>query len=326
MKAIVYTEYGSPDVLQLKEVEKPTPKDDELLIKIQASAANPADWHLLRGEPFLARLNAGLLKPKNPILGIDIAGQVEAVGKNVTEFQPGDEVFGDCGWGGGFAEYVCVTEKNLVLKPAHITFEEAAAVPVAAITALQGLRDSGQIQPGQKVLINGASGGVGTFAVQIAKSFGAEVTGVCSTRNLDMVRSIGADQVIDYTQEDFTQNGQRYDLIIDNVGNRSVSDLKRALSPQGTCVIVGFSSLGLLFQHMFLGPLMSMTGSKKIGLMGTANANKKDLGFLKELLEGGKVKSVIDRRYPLSEVPEAIRYLEEGHARGKVVITLEHNK
>jgi NADPH:quinone reductase-like Zn-dependent oxidoreductase len=325
MKAIVYTEYGSPEVLQLKEVEKPTPKDDELLIKIQASAANPADWHLLRGEPFLARLNAGLLKPKNPILGIDIAGQVEAVGKNVTEFQPGDEVFGDCGWGGGFAEYVCVTEKNLVLKPAHITFEEAAAVPIAAITALQGLRDSGQIQPGQKVLINGASGGVGTFAVQIAKSFGAEVTGVCSTRNLDMVRSIGADQVIDYTQEDFTQNGQRYDLIIDNVGNRSVSDLKRALSPQGTCVIVGFSSLGLLFQHMFLGPLMSMTGSKKIGLMGTANANKKDLGFLKELLEAGKVKPVIDRRYPLSEVPEAIRYLEEGHARGKVVITLQHN-
>jgi len=220
---------------------------------------------------------------------------------------------------------VCVTEKNLALKPTNITFEEAAAVPVAAVTALQGLRDKGQIQAGQKVLVNGASGGVGTFTVQIAKSFGAEVTGVCSTRNLDMVHSIGADQVIDYTQEDFTQNGQRYDLIIDNVGNRSVLDFKRSLSPNGICVIIGFSSLVLLFQHMFLGPLISMTGSKKIVLMGTANVNNKELGFLKELLEAGKVVPVIDRRYPLSEVAEAIRYLEEGHARGKVVITLEHN-
>jgi len=325
MKAIVYTKYGPPDVLQLKEVEKPAPKDNEVLVKVYAASANPADWHMLRGEPFLARLNAGLFKPKNTILGIDIAGQVEAVGNNVTEFQLGDEVFGDCGWGGGFAEYVCVTEKNLGLKPTNITFEEAAAVPVAAVTALQGLRDKGQIQAGQKVLINGASGGVGTFTVQIAKSFGAEVTGVCSTRNLDMVHSIGADQVIDYTQEDFTQNGQRYDLIIDNVGNRSVSDFKRSLSPKGICVIIGFSSLVLLFQHMFLGPLISMTGSKKIGLMGTANVNKKELGFLKELLEAGKVVPVIDRRYPLSEVAEAIRYLEEGHARGKVVITLEHH-
>jgi NADPH:quinone reductase-like Zn-dependent oxidoreductase len=325
MKAIVYTEYGPPDVLQLKEVEKPAPNEDEVLIRVYAASANPADWHMLRGEPFLARLNAGLFKPKNTILGIDIAGQVEAVGKNVTEFQPGDEVFGDCGWGGGFAEYVCVTEKNLALKPTNITFEEAAAVPVAAVTALQGLRDKGQIQAGQKVLVNGASGGVGTFTVQIAKSFGAEVTGVCSTRNLDMVHSIGADQVIDYTQEDFTQNGQRYDLIIDNVGNRSVLDFKRSLSPNGICVIIGFSSLVLLFQHMFLGPLISMTGSKKIVLMGTANVNNKELGFLKELLEAGKVVPVIDRRYLLSEVAEAIRYLEEGHARGKVVITLEHN-
>ena len=325
MKAMIYTKYGPPDVLQLKEVEKPAPNEDEVLIRVYAASANPADWHMLRGEPFLARLNAGLFKPKNTILGIDIAGQVEAVGKNVTEFQPGDEVFGDCGWGGGFAEYVCVTEKNLALKPTNITFEEAAAVPVAAVTALQGLRDKGQIQAGQKVLINGASGGVGTFTVQIAKSFGAEVTGVCSTRNLDMVHSIGADQVIDYTQEDFTQNGQRYDLIIDNVGNRSVLDFKRSLSPNGICVIIGFSSLVLLFQHMFLGPLISMTGSKKIVLMGTANVNNKELGFLKELLEAGKVVPVIDRRYPLSEVAEAIRYLEEGHARGKVVITLEHN-
>jgi NADPH:quinone reductase-like Zn-dependent oxidoreductase len=322
MKAMVYTEYGSPEVLQLKEVEKPAPKDDEVLVKIQAASANPADWHMLRGEPFLTRLNAGLFKPKNSILGIDIAGQIEAAGKSVTEFQPGDEVFGDCGWGGGFAEYVCVTEKHLVLKPAHITFEEAATVSVAATTALQGLRDKGQVQPGQKVLINGASGGVGTFAVQIAKSFGVEVTGVCSTRNLDMVRSIGAGQVIDYTQEDFTQTGQRYDLIIDNVGNRSVSDLKRALNPEGICVITGFSSLALLFQAMFLGPLISMAGSKKIGLMGIANPNKKDLGFLKELLEAGQVVPVIDRCYPLSQVPEAIRYLEKGHARGKVVITV----
>jgi NADPH:quinone reductase-like Zn-dependent oxidoreductase len=302
MKAIVYTKYGPPDVLELNEIEKPTPKGDEVLIKIQAASANPADWHMLRGEPFLARLNAGLFKPKNTILGIDIAGQVEAVGKNVTEFQLGDEVFGGSDFG-GFAEYVCVTEKNLVLKPTHITFEEAAAVPVAALTALQGFRQAGQIRPGQKVLINGASGGVGTVAVQIAKSFGAEVSGVC-------------------TGEDFTKTGQRYDLIIDNVGNRSVSDLQRALSPQGICVIVGFSSLALLFQAMFLGPLISMTGSQKIGLMGVANVNKKDLGFLKELLEAGKVKPVIDRRYPLREVAEAIRYLEGGHAQGKVVITV----
>ena len=309
MKAIVYTKYGPPEVLQLKEVKKPTIKDDEVLVKIQAAAANPADWHMLRGEPFLARLNAGLFKPKNTILGIDIAGQIEAVGKNVTEFQPGDEVFGDCGWGGGFAEYVGVTEKNLVLKPTNISFEEAAAVPVAAITALQGLRDNGKIQSGQKVLINGASGGVGTFAVQIAKSFGAEVAGVCSTRNLDMVRSIGADHVIDYTQEDFTKHGQHYDLIYDAVGNRSVSDYKRALKPRGICVITGFTTMSRLFQHMLLGQLMSMSGSKKIGMQPVAKPNQKDLVFVKELLEAGKVVPVIDRCYPLSEVPEAIRYL-----------------
>ena len=325
MKAIVYTRYGPPDVLELKEVEKPAPRDNEVLVKVHAASANPADWHLLRGEPFLARLSAGLLKPKNTILGIDIAGRIEEVDKNVTEFQPGDEVFGDCGWGGGFAEYVCVTEKNLVLKPANITFEEAAAVPVAAITALQGLRDEGQIQPGQKVLINGASGGVGTFTVQIAKYFGGEVTGVCSTRNLDMVRSIGADHVIDYTKEDFTQSKQGYDLIIDNVGNRSVSDLKRPLSPNGNCVIIGFSSLVLMLQHMLLGSLVSRKRGKRISVMGTAKINKNDMAFIKELLETGKVVPVIDRRYTLSEIPEAIRYLEKGHARGKVVITLEHN-
>ena len=253
MKAIVYTKYGSPDVLQLKEVEKPTPKDNEVLVKVHAASANPADWHLMRAEPFLARLENGLLKPKNTKLGADIAGRVEAVGRNVTQFQVGDEVFGGMPLNelGGFAEYVCAPEELLALKPAKLTFEQAAAVPLAAFTALQGLRDKGQIQPGQKVLINGASGGVGTFAVQIAKSFGTEVTGVCSTRNLDMVRSIGADHVIDYTQEDFTKNGQRYDLIFDAVGNRSVSDYKRALSPNGICAVAGFTTLSRLFQVMF---------------------------------------------------------------------------
>ena len=323
MKAIVYHKYGSPDVLGFEEVQKPTPKDDEVLVKIHAASANPADWHILRADPFLVRLKLGFLKPKNKILGADIAGRVEAVGRNVKEFQPGDEVFGERFENGlgGFAEYVCVAEDSLVLKPANISFEEAASVPLAALTALQGLR-KGQIQPGRKVLINGASGGVGTFAVQIAKSFGAEVTGVCSTRNLDMVRSIGADQVIDYTQEDFTQNGQRYDLIFDAVGNRSVSDLKRALSPQGICVIAGFTTLFRLFKVIFLGAWVSRTGSKKIGVMETVKPNKQDLVFMKELLELGKVVPVIDRCYPLSETAEAIRYLEEGHAQGKVLITV----
>ena len=328
MKAIVYEKYGPPDVLQLKEVEKPTPKDDEVLIKVHAASANPADWHLLRATPFFARLAVGLLKPKYKILGCDIAGRADAVGRNVKQFHPGDEVFGDrfaCGWG-GFAEYVAVAENRIALKPANLTFEEAAAVPLAAFTALQGLRDKGQIQSGQKVLINGASGGVGTFAVQIAKSFGAEVTGVCSTRNLDMVRSIGADHVIDYTQEDFTKNGQTYDLIYCAVGNRSAADYKRALNPNGICVVAGFTTMShMLFQVVFLGAWVSMTGSKKIGAMGTVIPNKEDLVFIKELLETGKVVPVIDRRYPLSETAEAIRYLEEGHAQGKVVITVAHN-
>ena len=325
MKAIVYTKYGSPDVLELKEVEKPTPKENEVLIKVRAASVNPLDWHYLRGKPLFMRLmGVGLLKPKNKILGVVIAGRVETVGRNVKQLQPGDEVFGGGEFLGGFAEYVCVSENKLALKPANITFEEAAAVPIAAVTALQGLRDKGQIQQGQKVLINGAGGGVGTFAVQIAKSFGAEVTGVCSTSKVEIVRSIGADRVIDYTQEDFTQNGQRYDLIVDAVGNRSVSDYKRALSSKGICVIIGYSSPVLLLQHMFQGTWISMTGSKRIGLM-LANINKKDLVFMKELLEAGKVVPVIDRRYPLSEVAEAIRYLEEGHARGKVIITFERN-
>ena len=320
MKAIVYTKYGPPEVLQLKEVERPVPRDDEVLVKIHAASANAADWHLMRAEPFLARLENGLLKPKNTKLGADVAGRVEGVGRNVTQFQAGDEVFGSMPLNelGTFAEYLCALEDALALKPARLTFEQAAAVPLAAFTALQGLRDKGQIQPGQKVLINGASGGVGTFAVQIAKSYGTEVTGVCSTRNLDLVRSIGADHVIDYTQEDFTRNGQRYNLIFDAVGNRSISDYQRVLSPNGICSVAGFTSLSRLFQVMFLG-------GKKIGLMETAKANKKDLVIIQELLEAGKVVPVIDRSYPLSEVPEAIRYLETGHARGKVVITVEHN-
>ena len=333
MKAILYTKYGSPDVLQLKEVEKPTPKDDEVLIKVHAASVNAGDWHLLRGDPFLVRFDSGLLKPKYTILGADVAGRVCAVGRNVKQFQPGDEVFGDisaCGYG-AFAEYVSVPEDALVLKPARLTFEQAAAVPAAAVTALQGLRDKGQIQPGQKVLINGASGGVGTFAVQIAKSFGAEVTGVCSTRKVEMVRSIGADHVIDYTQEDFTQSmsrgtrdGQRYDLILAVGGYRSISEYKRALSPKGIYVMIGGSSVAPFLQAMLLGPWMSRKGGQKMGAM-IVKPNQKDLNRMKELLEAGKVVPVIDRRYPLSEVPEAIRYLEEGRAKGKVVITLEQN-
>jgi NADPH:quinone reductase-like Zn-dependent oxidoreductase len=322
MKAIIFPKYGSPDVLQLTEVEKPTPKDSQVLVKVHAASANPLDWHRMRGEPFIARLGEGFLKPKDPKLGADIAGRVEAVGSNVTEFQPGDEVFGVCA--GSFAEYALAGESKLALKPANLSFEAAAAVPVAAFTALQGLRDKGQIQAGQRVLINGASGGVGTFAVQIAKSYGAEVTGVCSTRNLDMVRSIGADHVIDYMQEDFTRNGQYYDLIYCAVGNRSVSDYKRALSPQGTCVIAGFTTLSRLFEHMVLGPMMSRAEGKKVGLQGTATTPKEDLVVIKELLETGKVVPVIDRCYPLNETAEAIRYLEKGHARGKVIITVVH--
>jgi NADPH:quinone reductase-like Zn-dependent oxidoreductase len=328
MKAIVYTKYGSPDVLQFKDVEKPTPKDNEVLVQIHAASANPADWHTMRASPFLARLVNGFFKPKNSRLGADVAGRVEAVGRTVTQFQVGDDVFGCMSLNemSSFAEYVCANENAaLALKPANMTFEQAAAVPLAATTALQGLRDKGQIQSGQKVLINGASGGVGTFAVQIAKSFGAEVTGVCSTRNLDMVRSIGADHVIDYTREDFTNNGQQYDLIYCAVGNRSTTDYMRALNPQGVCVIAGFTNLRLLFEHMILGPFRSKAGGKRVGQMDTAKANQKDLAFLKELLETGKIKSVIDRCYPLAEVPDALRYLEEGHAQGKVVITVVHN-
>lgn len=333
MKAIVCTKYGPPDVLQLKEVEKPTPKDNEALVKVHAASLNAADLETLRGV-FVIRI-AAPLKPMYRILGSDIAGRVEAVGRNVKQFQPGDEIWGDLsayGWG-AFAEYVCVPENALRLKPASMTFEEAATYPQAAVLALQNLRcagssspslilsDEGQIQPGQKVLINGAGGGVGTFAVQLAKYFGAEVTGVDSTRKLDMLHSIGADQVIDYTQEDFTKSGQRYDLILDVVVHRSIFDYKRALSPKGIFVFVG-GSTAAIFQAFFLGPLISMRGSKKMGVVMWKPNKKEDLLFLKELFEAGKVVPVIDRRYSLSEVPEAFRYLGEGHAKGKVVITM----
>jgi NADPH:quinone reductase-like Zn-dependent oxidoreductase len=323
MKAMVYTKYGTTDGLKLQEVEKPIPKDNEVLIKIHAASINSWDWDLLRGIPFLVRLE-GLLKPKYQILGADIAGRVEAVGRDVKQFVPGDEVFGDisgCSWG-GFAQYVCARESALTLKPASMTFEEAAAIPQAAVLALQGLRDKGKIQKGQKVLINGAGGGVGTFAVQIAKSIGAEVIGVDSTRKLDMMLSIGADQVIDYTQDDFTQNGERYDLILDVAGYRSIFDYKRALSPNGTYVMVG-GSMNRIFQIMFLGPLISKFGSKKMGIL-MHKPNHNDQNFIKELFKAGKVVPVIDRRYSLSQVPEALRYFGEGHPKGKVVISVEH--
>jgi NADPH:quinone reductase-like Zn-dependent oxidoreductase len=330
LKAIVYTKYGPPEVLQLKEIEKPTPKDNEVLVKVHAASVNSWDWDLLRGKPFIVRL-WGLFKPKYKIPGADIAGRVEAIGRNVKQFQPGDEVFGDlcvCGWG-GFAEYVCAHENALALKSASMTFEEAATVPQAAAMALQGLRDKGKIQSGQKVLINGAGGGVGTFAVQLAKYFGTEVTGVDSTKKLDMVRSIGADQVIDYTQDDFTKNGERYDLILDVAGYHSIFDYRRALSPRGIYVMVG-GSMGLMFQVMFLGPWISMTGTpafggagKKMGFLGVKP--NRGLDFMKELFEAGKVVPVIDRRYPLKEVPEAFRYFGEGHVQGKVIITVENN-
>ncbi|HCA79379.1 MAG TPA: alcohol dehydrogenase [Bacteroidetes bacterium] len=321
MKAIVYHDYGSPDVLRCEELEKPTPGDDEVLIKVRAASVNPYDWRVMRGRPFFIRLMmGGLRKPKETRLGRDAAGQVEAVGRNVTRFKPGDEVFGACP--GAFAEYVCTVEERLALKPANVSFEDAAAVPIAALTALQGLRDQGRIRRSQKVLIDGASGGVGTFAVQIAKSFGAEVTAVCSTRNLEQARSIGADHAIDYTREDFTKSGQRYDVIFAANGYHSVFDYRRALSQDGIYVMVG-GGWAQMIQTMLLGPLLSRIGSRK-SCFGAASIIQKDLVLLKDLLEAGTIVSVIDRRYPFSEVAEAVRYLEEGHARGKVVITFDH--
>jgi NADPH:quinone reductase-like Zn-dependent oxidoreductase len=320
MKAILYTQYGPPDVLQLKEIEKPTPKENQVLVKVHAASVNALDWRRFTMPPILARLmEGGLLKPKNPKLGADVAGTVEAVGSNVTEFKPGDEVFGVAP--GAFAEYACNGASKFALKPANVSFEAAAAVPVAALTALQGIRYAGGIRPGQKVLIQGASGGVGTFAVQLAKSFGAEVTAVCRTRNLDMAHSIGADHVIDYTRKDFTKNGQRYDLIFAVNGYHSLLDYKRALSPQGIYVCAG-GTLPQFFQAMLLGSLMSRNGGKKMGSMGIAKVNQDDLVYLGELLEAGKIVPVIDRSYPLSEIAEAMRYVEDTHAQGKVVISV----
>jgi NADPH:quinone reductase-like Zn-dependent oxidoreductase len=322
MKAVVYHNYGSPDELHLEEVEKPVAGDDEVLVKIHAASVNAYDWRLLRADPFLVRIMVGgLFKPKIKILGADMAGRVEAVGKNVKQFQPGDEVYGDLsGTGKGtFVEYVAISEMRVAPKAAAMTFEEAAAFPMAAVTALQGLRDVGQIQPGQKVLINGASGGVGTFAVQIAKSFGAEVTAVCSTSKMEMARSLGADHVIDYTKEDFTQNGRRYDLILAANGFQPISAYQRALSPKGIYVMAGGSG-AQLFQALLFGSWMSR-GDQKMGAL-TAKPNPKDLLVMNELFEAGKVKPVIDRRYPLSELSDAIRYVEAGHAKGKVIINV----
>jgi NADPH:quinone reductase-like Zn-dependent oxidoreductase len=319
MKAIVYTKYGSPDVLQLKDVEKPTPKEDEVLIKIRAASVNAYDWHYLTADIFLIRLmSGGLLKPKNTRLGADIAGQVEAVGRNVKQLKVGDEVYGM--GEGGFAEYACAPESTMAVKPSNLSFEEAAAVPMAGTTALQGLRDEGHIQAGQKVLINGASGGVGTFAVQIAKSFDAEVTAVCSTRNMEQARSIGADHVIDYTKENFTKNGQQYDLVFAANGYHTLAAYKRTLTPKGIYVMSGGTTTQI-FQSMFLSSMMSEADGRTMGGV-SAKRNKKDLVCLTELLEAGKVFPVIDRRFPLTETAEALRYLGEGHARGKIVITM----
>ncbi|MHC6204123.1 NAD(P)-dependent alcohol dehydrogenase [Breznakiellaceae bacterium SP9] len=324
MKAINCAQYGSPDVLKLIETEKPTPKDDEVLVKIHTSSINSYDWRIMRGNPFLVRLREGLFKPKkNKILGTDIAGIVEAVGKSIKNFSIGDKVYGcmaDSSGDGGFAEYKCAKESVLAPVPSGITLEQAASVPMAAVTALQGLRDVGEIQKGQKVLINGASGGVGTFAVQLAKYFGAEVTGVCSTRNAEMVRSIGADHVIDYTKEDYTQSGQQYDLILDIVANHTLSECRRTLKPNGTCAVVGFSTLGFVMKIMLFGKKTVKKDGKKVALVMANNTRGQDLAFLNPLLESEKVVPVIDGRYTLGNIQKAFEYFEKEHAKGKVVI------
>jgi NADPH:quinone reductase-like Zn-dependent oxidoreductase len=320
MRAIVYTRYGPPEVLQIAEVTQPTPEDDEVLIKVQAVSVNRSDWEGLRGKPLYARIG-GLLKPRHHILGSDIAGRVEMVGRNIRRFQPGDEVFGDIlPRQGGFAEYVCARESALALKPASMTFEEVAAIPQAAVIALQGIRDKGQVQPGQEVLISGAGGGAGTFAVQLAKLYGAEVTGVDNTGKLDLMRSLGADHVVDYTREDFTRNGKQYDLILDIVAHRSVFAYKRALRSDGSYFLAG-GSVATILQILLLGPWIRRTTGKKIRVL-AVRPNIEDIDFVKELIETGKITPVIDETYPLGEVPEAIRYVGEGHAQGKVVITV----
>jgi NADPH:quinone reductase-like Zn-dependent oxidoreductase len=323
MKAMVYEEYGAPDVLELREIDRPPVTDDGVLVRVHATSVNPVDWHMLTGLPRIARLGGGLRRPKLRVLGVDFAGTVEVVGPGVTQFRPGDEVFG--ARNGSLAEYVCVRESRaIVTKPANVSFEQAAAAPLAAITALQALRDKGKVRAGDDVLVNGASGGVGTFAVQIAKSFGANVTGVCSPQNVETARSLGADRVIDYTQEDFTRSGQRYDLMIDIAGNRSWSECKRVLGEAATLVIVGGPKT-----NSWIGPMGDALGRRVVTLIGSRNAvfflaklNKQDLLVLSELLESGQVTPVIDRQYPLAETPDAFRYLGEGHARGKVVVTL----
>ena len=327
MQAIVYEKYGPPDVLQLKDVERPTPRDNEVLVRVRAASVNKADWYMLNGKPFMIRLNPGGIRaPRNKILGADMAGHVEAVGSDVEQFKAGDRVFGDISSAGmgAFAEYVSVPEELLAPAPSNLSLEEIAAIPTAGVTALQGIRDAGEIEPGQRVLINGASGGVGTYAVQIAKAYGTDVTAVCSTRNMDLVRSIGADHVIDYTSEDFTRNGQRYDLIIGVNGYHSLSDYSSALAPTGTYVCLG-GTMRHIFGSLLLGPVMTRKGGKKIGNMGMVTMNQRGLAEMKELCEAGKVVPAIDKRYPLAEASEALRYFGEGHARGKVVLTVEQS-
>jgi NADPH:quinone reductase-like Zn-dependent oxidoreductase len=324
MKAIVQDHYGSPDMLELEDLDKPVPKDDEVLLRVHAAGVDPGVWHAVTGLPYLARLFVGLRKPKVRVKGMDVAGRVEAVGANVTRFRPGDEVFGTCD--GSFAEYACARQDRLAAKPANLSFEQAAAVPISACTALQGLRDQGHVQPGQRVLVIGAGGGVGTFAVQLAKAFGAEVTGVCSTTKADLVRSIGADDVIDYTRDDFADGARRWDLILDTAGNRSLARLRRALTPKGTLVLVGGEGHGRWFggfqRQLLWAPMLSpLVGQRLLGLSSTVRGE--DLQVLCELAEAGKVTPAVDQTYPLGEVPEAIRHLREGRARGKLVVTVE---
>jgi len=322
MKAIVYCDYGGPDVLKLADVAKPVPNDNQALVKVRAASVNPLDWHYMRGEPYVMRRGAGLRKPTAIRLGVDFAGVVEAVGKNVTEFKPGDEVFG--GRAGAFAQYICATEKALALKPDNMTLEQAASVQIAGLTALQGLRDKGKLQPGQKVLINGASGGVGTYAVQIARTLGVHVTGVCSTRNVEMVRSIGADHVIDYTKEDFTKGTERYDVILDLVGNHGLLAVRRALTPEGKYVMIGgqkgrwLAPMDTVLRAFLLSPFVS----QQMGFM-ISKHSKEDLTHLRDLMQSGKLTPVIDKTYPLSQTRDAIAYLETGRARGKVVIAMD---
>ena len=324
MQAITYRRYGPPDTLAHEDIEKPVPGDDEVLVRIRAAAVNPYDWHFMRGEPLFLRLFAGLRRPRNPRLGVDGAGYVEAVGKRVTEFKPGDEVFGACR--GALAEYAIARPSNLAAKPASISFEQAASVPIAGLTALSGVRDSGHAQPGQRVLINGAAGGVGTFAVQLARHFGAEVDGVCSTRNVELVRSLGASRVFDYTREDFTWTAERYDLVLDTVGNRSFAAIRHVLKPKGIHALVGGPTGRWMFgalAHVVAALVLSLFRSRGVRPVRVKPGYSENLAFLASLIGEGKLTPVIDRRYPLRELPQAIAYLEEGHVRGKVVITVE---